>query len=250
MSRKHQFVGSLVQVLKHNRDGSRRTQQDRAKILLDVVKTIYAHGYQLEHVQYIKRRHIEFIVKYWIEKETVGAGALKNRLSCIRWLMGKLGKLNVVPSNEELKIPKRIYVSNVDKSRNLTTQDLASINDAKMQLSLLGQKLFGLRVEESLKLQPFVADCKDALFIKGSWAKGGRDRFIPILTEEQRTWLDKCKIIAENKSSSLIPDDTTYKTYRKRLKNAVKEQESIDGMDFDINTHKSAMLKLQVLNVP
>jgi len=168
-------------------------------------------------VQYIRRRHIEFLVKYWMEKETVGAGALKNRLSCIRWLMGKLGKLNVVPSNDELKIPKRVYVSDVDKSRDLTTRDLASVNDAKMQLSLLGQKLFGLRVEESLKLQPFVADCGDALFIKGSWAKGGRDRFIPILTEEQRLWLDKCKIIVENKSSSLIPDNVIYKTYRKRF---------------------------------
>jgi len=47
MSRKHQFVGSLIQVLKHNRDGSRRTQQDRTKILLDVVKTIYMQGYNL-----------------------------------------------------------------------------------------------------------------------------------------------------------------------------------------------------------
>jgi len=139
MSRKHQFVRSLVQVLKHNRDGSRRTQQDRTKILLDVVKTIYMHGYQLEHVQYIRRRYIEFIVKYWMEKETVGAGALKNRLSCIRWLMEKLNKSNVVPTNDELQIPTRVYVSNVDKSRDLTVEDLASVNNAKMQLSLLGQ---------------------------------------------------------------------------------------------------------------
>lgn len=74
-----------------------------------------------------------------------------------------------------------------------------------------------MRVEESLKLQPFLADCGKALFIKGSWAKGSRERFIPILTEEQRLWIDKCKAIVENKESSLISDDTIYKTYRKRF---------------------------------
>lgn len=217
MSNKHQFVSSVIQVLKHNRDGSRRTQQDRAKVLLDAIKTLHGHGYQLEHVHFIKRRHIEFLVQHWLTKGTVGAGTLKNRMSCMRWLMGKLNKLNTVPTNDELNIPKRIYVTNKDKSRDLAAHDLVSISDLKMQLSLQGQKLFGLRMEESLKIQPFVADMGLFLFIRGSWAKGGRDRFIPILTEEQRQWLNECKTAVKYKSSSLIPDDTTYKTYRKRF---------------------------------
>src|SRR5438477_623660 len=114
MSNKHQFVSSVIQILKHNRDGSRRTQQDRAKVLLDAIKTLYGHGYQLEHVRFIKRKHIEFLVQHWLAKGTVGAGTLKNRMSDMRWLMGKFNKLNMVPTNDELNIPKRVYVTNRD----------------------------------------------------------------------------------------------------------------------------------------
>ena len=87
-----------------------------------------------------------------------------------------------------------------------------------MQMSLQAQKLFGLRMEESLKIQPFVADKGDQLFIKGSWAKGGKDRYIPILKPEQRQWLNDAKTLVKFKSHSLIPVDTSFKTYYERFR--------------------------------
>ena len=51
-------------------------------------------------------------------------------------------------------------------------------------------------------------------------AKGGRERRIPILTEAQRMWLEEAKQLVQYKSHSLIPADTTYKTYRKRFEQA------------------------------
>lgn len=66
-----------------------------------------------------------------------------------------------------------------------------------MQHSLKAQVLFGLRLEESLKIQPFIADAGQFFYIKGSWAKGGRERTIPILTQAQREWLDEAKQLVQ-----------------------------------------------------
>lgn len=218
MSRSHQFQQSLIQIIKHNKDGSFKTQADRAKSLKQSINALYTAGYQLEHVKYIKQRHIKYLVDHWLNEERLGAGSIKNRMSHLRWLMQKLNKPNLIPSNNKLNIPKRVYITNQDKSRELTAEDLAKIPDDYMQMSLQAQKLFGLRMEESLKIQPYVAERGDQLFIKGSWAKGGKDRYIPILTIEQRQWLDDCKSLVKFKNHSLIPADTSFKTYYERFR--------------------------------
>lgn len=212
MSRKSKFLGSLVCILAHNRDGARRSQSDRGESLKKILKNLYESGYQLEHVKYIKQRHIKFLVAQWKESGTVSAGAMKNRMSHLRWLMEKVNKPGIVPSNDALGIPKRVYAHHIDKSRDLSGEDLKKITHEHMRLSLLGQKLFGLRLMESLKIQPFLADQGTTLFLK--WTKGGRERTVPILTDEQRKWLDDCKALVKHKSSSMIPDGERYRSYR------------------------------------
>lgn len=216
MSRQHQFINSAINIMACNRDGSHRTKNDRRVALLDNLKLLYASGYQLNHVRYIKQKHIRFMVAQWMESG-LSTGTIKNRLSHFRWLMGKVGKSQVIPDNDKLGIRKRIYAKNVDRSTELTMGDLTKVSDSLMRLSLKGQQLFGLRVEESLKLQPHLADAGNALFIKGSWAKGGRERLIPIRTAAQRAWLEDCKRAIAEKNQSLIPNEVSYKTYRKRF---------------------------------
>ena len=215
MSLRKKFVNSFINILAHNRDGSFRTRNDRRRDLVLIANTLYSMGYQLEHVRYVTTRHVLALVKLW-KKEGISPATMKNRLSHLRWLLGKLNHESLIPSNDELGIEKRRYVTNEDKSRELTAEDLEYVHDPRMRLILRAQELFGLRVEESLKIQPHLADQKDCLFIKGSWAKGGRDRIIPILTPEQRAWLDESKALVDNKQSSLIPEGVSYKTYRKR----------------------------------
>lgn len=214
----HQFEQSVVQVLKHNKDGSRETQADRGKSLKQSVNTIHELGYQLTHVRYIKEKHIRRLVNHWLTVDELGAGTIKNRMSHIRWLMQKVNKASAIPSNDNLNIPKRIYVTNEDKSRELTDDDLNKIHDDYMEMSLKAQKLFGLRMEESLKVQPFVADQGDQFFVKKSWAKGGRERTISIVTAEQRQWLDDCKLLVKFKKNSLIPTNTSFITYYRRFR--------------------------------
>ncbi|PIQ44081.1 MAG: integrase [Gammaproteobacteria bacterium CG11_big_fil_rev_8_21_14_0_20_46_22] len=216
MSKKHAFKGSFINVLKHNKDGSFRTQDDRRKILLETADTLWSMGYKLDGAKFIRTRHIYKLIDHW-KANGNEAGTLRNKAAALRWLMEKFNKAEVVPDNKTLKIPKRQYLTNKDKSRDLTNVDLEQINKPLRKMSLQGQKLFGLRVEESLKIQPHVADCGDRLFLKASWTKGGRERFIPIRTQEQRQWLDEAKALVKYKEQSLIPPEKSYKTYRNTI---------------------------------
>ncbi|MDN7811227.1 integrase domain-containing protein [Burkholderia gladioli] len=65
-----------------------------------------------------------------------------------------------------------------------------------------------MRREESIKFQPRYADRGDHIAIKGSWAKGGRDRTVLITTPEQRAVLDEAHRLAG--LGSLTPSHTTY----------------------------------------
>ena len=219
MSLKHKMIHSVIVTIKNNKDGSYRTQADRRRSLINMAKSLHQLGYKLESLRSMKQRHIIALVRHW-QQQNDSAGSIKNRMSHLRWLMAKFNKANVVPNNDQLGIAKRVYISNCDKSRNLSESDLNTIHDPLMRHSLKAQKLFGLRLEESLKIQPYVADAGDSLYIKSSWAKGGRERRIPILTEAQRMWLEEAKQLVQYKSHSLIPADTTYKTYRKRFEQA------------------------------
>lgn len=226
MSRKHQLINSAINIMAHNRDGSYATRDDRRKVIIQSLKEIYAKGYQLNHVRYVKQKHIRWLVAHWRERQ-LSTGTVKNRLSHIRWLFAKINRELTVPSNEKLGIPQRVYVKNIDRSRELSQQDLSKVPDLLMRLSLEGQRLFGLRTEESLKIQPHIADVGNSLLIKSSWAKGGRERLIPILTQAQRDWLNTCKHITAM-DQSLIAKNVSYKTYRKRFER-VCEKAGIDS---------------------
>jgi hypothetical protein len=100
----------------------------------------------------------------------------------LRWRAEKTGKANVVAkSNDAYRIPDRRCVTNISKARQLTSRDLSRVIDPYSQTSLRLQATFGLRREESIKIQPAWADRGDRLVLKDSWTKGGRAREIPIL---------------------------------------------------------------------
>jgi len=80
------------------------------------------------------------------------------------------------------------------------------------RISLRLQAAFGLRREESIKIVPKWADRGNSLALKDSWTKGGREREIPIRTQEQRQLVDEAKALAKGKSL-VAPGYTTYRDY-------------------------------------
>ena len=126
----------------------------------------------------------------------------------LRWWAEKVGKAGILPTdNAKLSIPERRYVTNESKAKELDGR-LDRITDPQVRMSLRLQAAFGLRREESIKVQLRYADRGDHIAIKGSWAKGGRDRTVPITTPEQRAVLDEVHCLAS--LGSLIPSHKTY----------------------------------------
>ena len=111
-------------------------------------------------------------------------------------------------SNDHYGLPRRQYVSGASKAKTIESEQLALITDPHVRLSLELQQAFGLRREEAIKIRPSLADNVDNLWLKPSWTKGGREREIPIRTEEQRDILERARKLAGK--GSLIPSHKTY----------------------------------------
>jgi hypothetical protein len=201
----------LKQLGQSHRDGSYATQQDRERVLTLVADQLIEIGFETLTLAGMKPIHIETLAKRWIA-ETLSTGTLKNRMAHLRWMAEKIGKRNIVArSNDFYGIADRVFVTNDSKARELTAEQLSMVTDPYCAMSLRLQAAFGLRREESLKLQPDYADRGDVLRLKASWCKGGRLREIPIRTEEQRQLIDAAKSLAQGRS--LIPVDCSYKEH-------------------------------------
>jgi site-specific recombinase XerC len=206
----------LKQLCHRNRDGSYATQADRARMLDLIANQLHELGYKDMRATSLKPKHVEALAERW-KAESLSPGTMKNRMSVVRWWSEKIGKQNVVArNNDQYGIPDRQHITNVSKGRELTAGDLEKVSDPYTALSLKLQAEFGLRRAESIKIRPAWADRGDRLVLKPSWAKGGRERTIPIRTDRQRAVLDEAKAFAGK--GSLIPADMRYVDQLQRFK--------------------------------
>lgn len=198
---------TLRQLCLRNRDGSHATQADRQRSLSLAACQLREAGFRQMRATSLKGKHVEALLQRW-QAEGLSAGTLKNRMAHLRWWAEKVGKAGILPAdNTKLGIPDRRYVATESKAKELDDR-LDKITDPYVRMSLRLQAAFGLRREESIKFQPRHADRGDHIAIKGSWAKGGRDRAVPITTPEQRELLDEAHRLAG--LGSLIPANKTY----------------------------------------
>jgi len=176
----------LKQLCRRNRDGSYRTQADRERQLTLIANQLNALGYRKMNAQSLKPKHVEALVKHW-QEEDISVGAIKNRLTVIRWWAQKVNRQNVVArSNDHYGISDRQFVTNTSKAQTVRAPDLEKVRDQHVRMSLELQQAFGLRREEAIKFQPSFADRGDHIALKESWTKGGKSRVIPVRKEAQR----------------------------------------------------------------
>ena len=203
----------LKQLCKNNRDGSYGTQVQRERVLTLIANQLYELGFRQMHAKSLRPKHVEALVKHWLARE-IAIGTIKNRMAALRWWAAKVGKQNVVArSNDHYGIPHRQYANSANRATPLDEDKLARITDQHVRMSLELQREFGLRREEAIKIRPDLADTGDTLWLKPSWTKGGRERAVPIRTEEQRLVLDHARQLAGK--GSLIP---AHKNYKQQMK--------------------------------
>ena len=198
----------LKQLCRHCREGSHSTQAKRERMLTLIANQLHERGYRGMTARSLKPKHIEALLGHWREQELT-TGTIKNRMAAIRWWANKVDKRNVVArSNEHYGIPDRRFVTNESKAKSVTEEQLEKIRDEHVRMSLELQQAFGLRREEAMKFRPCIADRGDHLFLQASWTKGGRERIVPIRTEQQREVLDRAHRLAGR--GSLIPGNRNY----------------------------------------
>ena len=198
----------LKQLCRHCREGSYATQAKRERMLTLIADQLHELGYRGMSARSLKPKHIEALIGRWREQE-LSTGTIKNRMAAIRWWANKVDKRNVVArSNEHYGIPDRRFVTNESKAKTITQAQLDKIRDEHVRMSLELQQAFGLRREEAMKIRPCIADQGDQLFLQRSWTKGGRERIVPIRTEQQREVLNRAHRLAGR--SSLIPSNRNY----------------------------------------
>ena len=206
-----------MQICHRNRDGSFATQSNRREMLSLFSRELREIRYKVNNLSPhdLKGRHVNALVKKW-QSENKSIGTIKNRMSVLRWLFEKIGKPEVIKENSVYCIENRQYVTNQNKSISLNDLDLSKV-DPFIAQSLRLQDCFGLRREESMKLQPDYSldgqTIENAKYIrlKSSWTKGGRARTIPIFSEKQRQELRNTFALVHN--GSLIPPHKTYKAH-------------------------------------
>ncbi|WP_352311077.1 phage integrase N-terminal domain-containing protein [Psychrobacter sp. W2-37-MNA-CIBAN-0211] len=204
-------------ILERNRDGSYATQSNRKRMLSMFADQLKKAGYKTNEMRPsdLKGRHVNALLRQW-KIDNISAGTMKNRMSNIRWLAEKIGKADMIKSNATYGIEDRQYITNKDKSLRTDNINLDKLSPHVRQ-SIELQKHFGLRREEAMKFSPEYAlggyDPYSApvLRIKPSWAKGGRARDIPIITDAQRDALMSALTLAGD--GSLIPADRSYKEH-------------------------------------
>jgi hypothetical protein len=184
--------------------GTRYTRLNRLKL---IGRELHEMGYKLRTIGRIQPKHIYKLVEHWQDKE-LSVGRIKNLMSDIRFVCALMEKPDIIKSNDEYGIGTRTYVA--VKDRSIHEIDFSVVLYDHLRCSLELQKHFGLRKEECLKIIPSLADKGKRIWLKGSWTKGGRERYVPILTDEQRYWLDEAKRVA-GYNKSLIPHYRNYK---------------------------------------
>jgi len=198
----------LKQLCRHCREGSYATQAKRERMLTLMANQLHELGYRGMSARSLKPKHIEALLGQWREQELT-IGTIKNRMASIRWWANKVDKRNVVArSNEHYGIPDRRFVTNESKAKTVAGEQLEKVRDEHVRMSLELQQAFGLRREEAMKIRPCIADQGDNLFLQCSWTKGGRERIVPIRTEQQREVLDRAHRLAGR--GSLIPSNRNY----------------------------------------
>lgn len=203
----------------HNADGSRTTQAQRCTGLLLVANDLCALGYRLPGAQSLKPKHVSALVASW-KGRGLSDATIKNRMSWIRWWAERARKPGLISrDNTAFGLAEKPVFKG--RRAEATIRDRLEVLPERMQLAIRLQMAFGLRLEESLKFRVSWADKGNAITLKGSWCKGGRERTILLTHDRQRDLLDEVHRVCGDEA--IIPAATSYIQFRKAFEKATLE---------------------------
>jgi integrase len=201
-----------------------RTVEKRSEVLFAAYRKLRELGYQLERAEQIGNRHVRVLVAEW-EKEGLAPATISSRVSILRVMCEAMGKRGMVlPVSAYTSTPDRAARSTInktDKSWAAHGVDVAAkIEEVRAFNPRIGVMLdlqheFGMRAGESLQFRPFAACAYGENLVCIRWGtKGGRERFQPVETPEQRRVLELAKTFASDRNGSVSDPSLSLKSAR------------------------------------
>lgn len=164
-----------------------RTRDGRTELLFSAFTTLRGLGYKIEEPTRLKPKHVEALVKLWID-QGLQISTIDKKLSVLRVFCTWLGKRDIVKSlHEYVPGASRTYAAEQDKSWSAHGIDFWEIWDKASKLNeyvamqLLLIAAFGARKEEALMFRPLACSRAGGLYIElFDGTKGGRPRTVPV----------------------------------------------------------------------
>ena len=225
----------LKQMVRRSNAGAHETRRRREAELSLIADQLLEEGFdRLKDPGDLGFRHVRALVERW-KKEGLSPGTIKNRMAALRWWADQVGKRSIIPrrnDHPDLGIPKRSGRSNDEgRAAVLRQQDLERVPDRHVRMALRAADLFGVRRKEALHAVWRVADKGDRLELKKNWCKGGRGRVVPILTQEQRDFVNEAKALCRSTPQGSLIWTPTYGRMRNLYDNQTRRA-GLAGHDY------------------
>lgn len=196
---------------------SHKTIQKRRDVMYLSFDTLRKQGFKINDPLNIKPKHIEHLVAFWVG-ESLSASTISNRISIINIFLKFIGKEIMVKSPQDYvddpKTVKRTYVNTEDKSWSAKEIEInekvqkASELDTYSAMHLELMFAFGLRVQESIALQPYKSDYREYLLVMHG-TKGGRTRIVHIDNDIKKDVLARAKALCGEIGNNMTHPDRT-----------------------------------------
>ena len=216
---RHLF-SQLLRLVDEERSTSEALRRERLGACRTLCDQLYGLGYRGLEARGLGTRHVDALVAEWKRRVAEGElqwGRVKNLMVHVRWWARAVGKDGMVhPHNAAYGIGRR---SRPPGDRAVELADaLSRIRDPYVAYALRLQDAFGLRRQEAIKFRVAYADRGSRILLKASWCKGGRARWVPVRSYEQRALLHELRAFAGERS--LIPLGLDYVQQKWRFEKA------------------------------
>lgn len=195
-------IKSIHKNTRENSYGTRDRYLEATKRFCDFL----ANEFRLQKFANVQEKHL---IRYVEQLKKTGASpsTIQTDLSGIRFFHQRSNSKHTLPENSKLNLEKR---SLGREDRSWTKQEIqqaremaqeAGRHDVRLAISFAEK--FGARIEGVCTVT--VKDLKDALLVTNEVRlieKGGKERFVPVVNNEQRQLLKDCIAHAETKGRS------------------------------------------------
>lgn len=184
-------------------------------------QVVSAVKYKLDSPRNLKPKHIQALIADWKARALL-ISVVHNRLSHLRVFARWIGKQGIVPAPEEILAGTGYEHRKQVAQRDVTWSGCGmeprqkigeiAVKHPRVAMVLELMLIFKLRLKEALLLRPWFANQESYLDINRG-TKGGRSRTHKIVTEEERSLIDRASRLVENRNASMTPKDRSFSSW-------------------------------------